>query len=328
MDGRLTRACLGVLARRSHRQLARVVYKRRIGFISILADGGAGLRVDFIRSHCHGRGITVYILISISSHIGVRRSLRRVTRTTRRTDRSGSVFLTAIDRRLQAPLCNVVNGLSLLRAGRLPGNISQLIATVGGSSDLLLGVVDSVLSFSGVRSRRLGVRPHRFSPHRIVGRVATGCLPLIMHGRLNLCYFVRPSIPITLGNSPVHLRRIVSGLLDGTVGFASANYVILRIHTSNSCLSVHIHSANIKVPTGRIIHLFSPFFRIKANMRQGFRKANLNLTVYRGLVDVVSNSVSMSSRPKVNDRFAIHVPLCNTRCPRGGNIRKLDNGHY
>lgn len=317
-----------MLTHKNHQQLTQIIYKQQINFINILTNNNTNLQINFIHSHYHNKNITIYILINISSHIKIKKSLQKITQTTKQTNQSKSIFLTTINHKLQTPLYNIINNLNLLQTKKLPKNINQLITTINNSSNLLLKIINNILNFSKIKSKQLKIKPHKFSPHKIINHITTNYLPLIIHKQLNLYYFIKPNIPITLNNNPIHLQQIISNLLNNTIKFTNTNYIILHIHTNNNYLSIHIHNTNIKIPTKKIIHLFNPFFQIKTNIQQNFQKTNLNLTIYKKLINIINNNISINSKPKINNQFTIHIPLYNTQYPQKKNIKKLNNKHY
>lgn len=168
----------------------------------------------------------------------LRRLIVRRQRTqtrTRGTDRTGSTFLTTVDRRVHAPLCNVLNATRLLTSGPTLGTRHSSLQTVASSNRSLLAVLGSVLSCSTVRTNNGGIsidsRP--FRPHPLLRDALRLVDKQIGNHPVHLTATVTSSVPYTLVNSPQHVHRIVAGLLDGTLHFASRKCVVLHDHASN-----------------------------------------------------------------------------------------------
>lgn len=83
--------------------------------------------------------------------------LRSGRQITGRTGRVGSSFLTGVDRRVHAPVGNVVNVMRVLDRASLDRRRRRCISGVGISGRRLLTVVGNVLSLSGIRSNGVAV---------------------------------------------------------------------------------------------------------------------------------------------------------------------------
>lgn len=224
-------------------------------------------------------------------------------RGTRASSQLGSTFLTGVDRRVHAPLGTVMNFSQVVTrdaSRRRQLNCCRVIRSGGRH---LLRLVGRVLSLSGVRSNviRFAVAPMHLRP--LYGRVRS---TRVFHYPRKIRLVCRPSSRgVIVSKSGGQVFRIVSGLVNGTFGFAAAKRVDCKCHQRNGCMTFRIASANVNVTPSGISQMFRHFIGIG-----GFtRNAKLKLSVYGAVVRHLNNGVSIASRINGNAAFAFILPL-------------------
>lgn len=266
-----------------------------------------GLPIDFFR-RCGGRVLVAIILLLIiidTMNCCVRvlgETRRQVGRTrlgTRRTGRLGSTFLTGVDRRVHAPLGTVINFSGLLSVMRSGRRVLRCTNVVRAGARLLLRLVGSVLSVSGVRSKVCSFRIARISTGRLVSRIRRMTHLHVEASRISLS-FTRHLPRYIFRASGGHLVRILAGLIIGTVGFASRKRVRVKCQLrSTRALCFCMSSANYNVSTRRYRRIFRHFIGCGAFVRN----AKLKLSVYGVVVRGLKNRVKIRSRSNGNSIF-------------------------
>lgn len=239
------------------------------------------------------------------------RRLRTRRRTTRITDRTGDRFLTVVDRRLQAPLGSVLN-LSAILDRRIVNSLGsgrlRCLSYVHRDNRRLLTLVDSVLSLSGMRTKRRRLILASITIIPLYRSYVTVIRPETVTGNLALSYRIRPKTRDYITSSH-QLQRVLLGLLSGTIGFARVNRVSLAIRPRKTVLRFTMRSANVNVPSRHQSRLFRPFARLSDSLGHRCRNANLNLTLARRLTRLRNNCLAMRSRIRQNDQFLLCLPL-------------------
>lgn len=229
---------------------------------------------------------------------GVRSRLLSTGSHTRRSGQLGSTFLTGVDRRVHAPLGTVVNFSGVLTTTRRRRRGRRCVGVVRDGGALLLRLVDSVLSLSGVRTNALRFYCSGIRLGSVVSRVRDiahcqardGNVRLVMRGKL-------PSYLVEARGG--HLVRMLGGLLGGTDGFASRKDVAFNCGLYSGRLCFCIGSANYNVPTSGIGSVFKHFIGLGSFMRN----AKLKLSVYRAVMRRVKKHVNIRSRRKGKSAF-------------------------
>lgn len=234
-----------------------------------------------------------------------RRRLVRSHRLTRRT-RLGRSFLGGVDRRVHAPLGTVINFSSVLTGRPRFSSRRQrrFISVVGAGAGLLLGLINSILRLSHVRSNGLSFVFRQRDIHRLLSSICRARDLLVRPPLRFLGSF--PPRSIRIGMSPVQLARMLAGFLGGTGGFAGRNDVRLKCYYPSNVdrMRLCIRSANVNVPRDRRGVVFRHF----CGHDRFSRNIKLNLSVYILVIRGVKKHVRLHSRRTHKDHFAIILP--------------------
>lgn len=216
---------------------------------------------------------------------------------TRVTNHLGDTFLTGVDRRVHAPLGTVINFSSLLIRTRSVRRQGRCIGVIHGGGRLLLRLVASVLSLSGVRTNAFSFACKSMG----IGLLYRGVIHSVRVGidRKMTLIFSSGLPRCRLVDSHGHLRRMVSGFMGGTVGFASRKDVHMNCRVGKRRLRFCIRSAKVKVSGRRRLRVFRHFIGLGSFIPN----AKLKLTVYRDVVRRLNKQVKISSRPNGNSQF-------------------------
>lgn len=303
---------IGAISHVHHKRLSDQIRKFVLNRLSVLGGNVGSVTVSL--TTCRRRVRRGVSRTASSLHRALRRVRVRGIRLsltgghTRRTTHVGSRFLTGVSRRLHAPLGNIVNFAHLALGARLAPARHSRLGAVRHSTGGLLTVVGSILSFSGLRTNGLVLRDVPFPLHDALSRIIALLTRSSRSGKLRLALGVGDSIPSGIVNSPLQLRRVVAGLIKGTVGFARGNgvSVLMRGHTLDGAgirVRIRVQSANVNVPRHSRSHLFRTFQRTSTDVSHHRNNAKLKLIVARGLIGRVNNSVSFRDRPGHNSAF-------------------------
>lgn len=230
-------------------------------------------------------------ILIVASEGGVRRRLVITGRGTRRTGQLGSTFVTGVDRRVHAPLGTVVKFSDVLSAIRASGRHGRCLHVVRCGGRLLLRLIGSVVSLSGVRTKTLRLIASGICLSSVVERLRETFYPGTGTTRLSLGFSSRRT-RYCVGMSHGELVRILGGLVSGTVGFATRkdmrfNFSQLRGNVLHFCIA----SAKRNVPGRCRGGVFKHFI----GLGDFIRNVNLKLSVDRAVIGYVKNRVKIRS---------------------------------
>lgn len=216
----------------------------------------------------------------------------------------GGHFATGISRRLGAPLASVSNCNRVLRDGVIhPRSIPRVNKVVCGRSRHLVGLARSVVRLSRLRRCSCGPVVSCISLVPIIG-----CYISIL-GFGTRGGGIRVAIrnaSYGIGNAGSLVRRLICGLIRGTVGCGiSNNGMAISISRRSDQIYLGISSANVNVPRGCLNEIFRHFFEISGSHSGTANNAKLNLTVIGRATRCLNNNISIGDGRGRNARVAI-----------------------
>lgn len=206
---------------------------------------------------------------------------------TRGSVHAGDLFLSGVDRRVQAPLGTLSKFSSVLASRSVSGSAQcRYGSVVRRGSRLLLGLVGSMVSLSGLSPNGLAFGFGRYSTIGVYHGMV-GAMRGIGRARTKIDFIASLS-GLALHASRTHLRRMLVGLLVGTAGFAARKDVALALRGRSRAVTLFaIASAKYNVLHRGRSRVFGHFRGLGRNTR----KANLKLSVYRLVVRRVKKEV-------------------------------------
>lgn len=171
---------------------------------------------------------------------------------------------------------------------------------VGKGAGVLLRLMGSVLSVSGVRTNALRFVCASISIGRVVHRLRNVFELHLRRTSIPMHVVFRPGLPIYFVRARGgHVSRIVSGFLSGTFGCAIRNDVAVKCRVHRGNVYFCISSANANVPRSGMDRIFRHF----AGLSTGHRNAKLKLSVDQAVVGGVNNRVNIASGCNRNSAF-------------------------
>ncbi len=112
----------------------------------------------------------------------------------------------------------------------LPPHVLDWLGTVRESADHLLALLNEILDFSRIESRRFELDPVPFSPREVVEETVRSLGPPAPTAKgLELTGSVGRGVPDALTGDPVRLRQILTNLAGNAVKFTDRGRVAVRI---------------------------------------------------------------------------------------------------
>lgn len=216
------------------------------------------------------------------------------------------MFLTGVDRRVHAPLGTVINFSALLTyksTSLSQRRVVRFASLVRGGDRLLVILVSSVLSLSGVRSGAVRFRFRGISLGNVL-RDVCDTRGVGLQGKIRLLLSL-PSQTTIVCASPAHLKRIIGGLVGGTIGFATRKHVAVKCELGSfTALRIFIRSAKANVSRRILTRVFRHF----CGKSTFIRNAKLKLTVYEAVIREFRKGVRITSALNGKDHFTVILP--------------------
>ncbi|NNJ27455.1 PAS domain-containing hybrid sensor histidine kinase/response regulator [Alienimonas chondri] len=160
--------------------------------------------------------------------------LERATSRAEQASRAKTEFLANVSHELRTPMSAILGFTELAADEALPPHVLDWLDTVRESADHLLALLNEILDFSRIESRRFELDPIPFSPREVVEETVRSLAPIADRKGLELTGSVARGVPDALTGDPVRLRQILTNLTGNAVKFTDRGRVAVRIERETS----------------------------------------------------------------------------------------------
>ena len=238
------------------------------------------------------------------------------------SNRSKSAFLATMSHEIRTPLNAVIGMASLLEEISLDAQQREYAHTIVSASETLLALINDILDYSKIESRRLEIHLEEFvfedcflEPVEWFSREA-------LEKQIEVVHYLDPSLPKVVYGDKLRLRQILMNLLSNAVKFTSEGQVSIevRLESSKSPLEplegrkrilfeFQIRDNGIGISPEAQKRLFHPFSQADSSITRKYGGSGLGLAITRRLVELMGGSISLDSKPGQGSTFTFTLPL-------------------
>lgn len=232
-----------------------------------------------------------------------------------RSEREKAMFLAFISHEIRTPMQTILSSLELLQCSSLTGQQASRADAAISASETLLTLLDDVLEFSRLDSRKIRLEPQAVALDAWA-RDTVG----MVHWRtdekqieLALDVACPPSTRVVI--DPVRLRQIALNLLVNAIKFTPAGSVTLRVdylpgpQASRGTLVLEVRDTGVGISPECRKHMFDPYWQAERLGQHGAQGSGLGLAICRQLVELMSGTIAVDSTPHVETTITVRLPV-------------------
>lgn len=224
-------------------------------------------------------------------------------------------FLTNISHELRTPLNGIVGFAKLLMDQNLEAGLrDEYIQIISYSGELLSNLINTVLDFSKIESKKISLEKIEFDPRVVI----THCVDLFRGNaklkQLDLQLNLAPDLPRLLVGDPTRIQQILGNLIANATKFTEAGTVLISGSVaarsgSTYSLKVSVKDTGIGIAPDKIKSVFDDFTQADGSITRRFGGTGLGLTIVKALVQLMSGEVNVTSIQGKGSEFEIILPL-------------------
>ncbi len=239
-------------------------------------------------------------------------------------NRAKSAFLANMSHEIRTPMNGIIGVADLLASSKLTPQQHSQLATLRGSADTLLFLLNDILDFSRIEAGGLQIERLPFGFREVIGQVAHTFAPAARKKGLDLWFDIDPSLPELILGDKYRLGQIITNLVNNAVKFTAQGSVRIscrpaRRADGQECLHIDIQDTGIGVSDEARRDIFSPFRQADNSMSRRFGGSGLGLAIVHDLVHLMNGDIRVDSTLGQGSCFSIVLPICNAT----GQTRKL-----
>ncbi len=243
----------------------------------------------------------------------VTEEMRKSRDLARQSTKIREQFIASVSHEMRTPI-NAIMGLShLLMADDLPPEKKQMVESIKGASDILLGIVNDILDLSAIQSGNIQFRIEPFSLREMCHN-----LERILSGKMNdkhlgwkMC--IEEQIPDYLQGDKLRFSQILFNLLGNAIKFTHQGQIGMYIelidrNKEQVRLLIRIEDTGIGIPDEALQYIFEDFNRVR-DQQVYYEGTGLGLAISRQLVEFQDGKIWAESKLGIGSTFFVELPV-------------------
>ena len=229
-------------------------------------------------------------------------------------NRAKSAFLANMSHEIRTPMNGIIGVADLLAAGRLTPQQQSQLATLRGSADALLFLLNDILDFSRIEAGGLQLEKLPFNFRDVICQVAQSIAPAARKKGLALWFDIDPSLPDHILGDKYRLGQIINNLVNNAVKFTASGSVRISCQPATTAdgreeLQILVRDTGIGISDEALRDIFSPFRQADDSMSRRFGGSGLGLAIVHDLVSLMGGEIKVESTLGQGSTFAITLPM-------------------
>jgi len=250
----------------------------------------------------------------ITTHREAERAMRLAKETAEAANKTKSIFLTNMSHELRTPLSGVVGVTELLRKSSLDATQREYVGIIRTSSELLLGLINDLLTFARIEAGKLELHPHDFNLAYLVNDALAILTFQASEKNLNFECSIEPDVPPYLHGDSTRLSQIIINLASNAIKFTEKGSVCVGVQLLsqtglNATLVFTVRDTGIGIPPDRLKAIFAPFVQVDGSTSRKYGGTGLGLSICQQLAALMGSAISVESVEGGGSTFRFEVEL-------------------
>ena len=223
----------------------------------------------------------------------------------REAERRQADFLAMMSHEIRTPLHGIVGLSQLLSEGDAGERAPAYLAALGGSSQVLLSLLNDVLDLAKLDSGELEICPRPTAIRALCTRILTGYQGAISTDKVKLSLDVELAVPVGLMLDEARVTEILGNLIGNAAKFTEAGEIQVSVGWAEGQLELQVRDTGSGIPPAQISGIFDRYSK-GADGRQ--RGSGLGLALVRELVVAMEGDIEVESSEGVGSLFVVRLP--------------------
>lgn len=211
-----------------------------------------------------------------------------------------SNLLSRMSQEIQTPVQGIMGMLDAINLKELSSKQKDIFNNIQKTSELLLSIIDDILTFSKLEAGDLVIEEIPFSLRREIDMALNELIPKAKEKGLDLNVSMDKNIPDNLLGDPFKLRQVINQLTTNAIKFTSkgrVNIKVSRIENKEGKVSVQIiiEDTGIGIPKEDLKYIFEKAVNQNETITRKFAGAGLGTALSKQLVELLKGEIKAES---------------------------------
>ncbi len=260
-------------------------------------------REEFARVLKKGDKIAIYKLLA-----QVTKEAHDAKELALEAEKAKDAFLANMSHELRTPLNGIIGFTQMLKETKLTDEQRGYVETISGSSQNLLGIVNSILDLSKIKANKIELEKILFSPAKEFHNAIEAHESICSEKKIGYTAFIDPTLPRIVGD-PLRLKQILTNLIGNAVKFTkkggSVDIDIIKTDENDTDVTVRfsVKDTGIGITPEQKEKIFEAFSQADVSTTRQFGGTGLGLTITKDLIAQMGGNLDLYSEPGKGTEF-------------------------
>lgn len=221
---------------------------------------------------------------------------------------SKSAFLATMSHEIRTPLNGIIGMTHLLQSTPLNEKQQELMDIITVSGDNLLGIINDILDYSRIESRKIELEEIPFNLFTVVDEVIKMLKVRADEKNIRLIRDMQKPLPENVVGDSLRLKQILINLVGNAIKFTEAGSVTVRARliehqTGEIKIRFSVIDTGIGISDDGIKKLFKEFSQVDASTSRNFGGSGLGLAISKHLTSLMGGEIGVESTPGKGSEF-------------------------
>jgi two-component system sensor histidine kinase RpfC len=261
---------------------------------------GVGLLIGFIALSVYVRSLVTKLFDAIAHAEAANQAKRR--------------FISVVSHEMRTPLNAIIGMADLMRDTTLTREQADMLQTLRGSSQVMLGLVEDVLDFSKIEAGKLVLERTDFDLHALVNSTSRILQAQARAKGIEFVVSIMPEVPPAVRGDAHHLRQVLINLAGNAVKFTERGSVTVHVslqEETESGLRVKfsVRDTGIGIAPEAQQRIFDSFTQADQSTTRRFGGTGLGTTIAKQLVELMGGRIGLESAVGLGSTFWFEIAL-------------------
>ena len=257
------------------------------------------------------------MLSFIANHIASiiqRRILIAAQKEAEKSAKARQLFISTMSHEIRTPLNEILGMVNMLVQGQPREDQMELIKTLKFSGNHLLMLVNDILDFNKIDSKKIVFEHISFDIANSLDDIIRIYSLRANEKKLKLEFIKDPKLPREVIGDPIRLNQILQNILSNALKFTYHGGIKVSVNVlpktdKQVTLEFSIADTGIGIPREKHATIFESYTQASSDTTRQFGGTGLGLAICKNLIDLQNGTLSFTSEPGVGTTFVFTLPF-------------------